>query len=257
MGIIVLALFTSNPGELSARIANFNKTTTKTTVTTTPSALLAYDFSILPVSNICSTYADGKTIGPFLNQWAGYGCTTITSVNGNNQLQEKPKAATAANETHSALVTGPNYSGSMTFTTDLKTVKQLRQGSAPNPWEVGWVFWDFKYDANKNTNEYYFIPKATGWELGKGDPSYAGGQRFLATCDVTQKEVCQTFPIGGTYTVKVQQTVNAASTKMVVSVNGKIVTSFTDTQKPYSSGKIGFYTEDATVNFDNIAVTQP
>ena len=35
-------------------------------------------------------------------------------------------------------------------------------------------------------------------------------------------------------------------------IDGEQVTTFTDEERPYLSGKIGFYTEDARVGFDNI-----
>ena len=36
-------------------------------------------------------------------------------------------------------------------------------------------------------------------------------------------------------------------------VNGAVLTSFTDTERPYTSGKVGFYAEDAEVELDGVA----
>ena len=84
-----------------------------------------------------------------------------------------PSVATRADETHSALVlTRKRYRGNLSFAGRLRTVRQLRTGSAPNPWECGWIVWNYQ-DAE---HFYYLAVKPNGWELGKRDPVYAGGQ---------------------------------------------------------------------------------
>jgi hypothetical protein len=40
---------------------------------------------------------------------------------------------------------------------------------------------------------------------------------------------------------------------MTVSVNGAKVASFTDSERPYPSGMVGLYNEDALVYFDDIS----
>ena len=39
---------------------------------------------------------------------------------------------------------------------------------------------------------------------------------------------------------------------MTVKVNGTLLVSFTDKERPYTSGKVGFYTEDAEVELDGV-----
>jgi hypothetical protein len=39
---------------------------------------------------------------------------------------------------------------------------------------------------------------------------------------------------------------------ITLAVDGKVLTTFTDMERPYLSGKFGFYTEDAKVAFDNV-----
>ena len=93
---------------------------------------------------------------------------------------------TSPDETHSALLTSKRTWSDQTFSFTTTTLAQLRQGSAPNPWEVGWVLWHY----TDNTHFYSFIAKPNGWELGKEDPAYPGAQRFLASGP------SPTYPVG-------------------------------------------------------------
>src|SRR5438093_288293 len=47
-------------------------------------------------------------------------------------------------ETHSALLVGSRTWGNQTISLRMTTLTQLRTGSAPNPWEVGWVMFHFR-----------------------------------------------------------------------------------------------------------------
>ena len=154
-------------------------------------------------------------------------------------LSLAPMAATSPSETHSALVLSQaSFGGDFTFGASVLTDQQLRLNSAPNPWETAWVVWDY----TDNDHFYYFALKTNGWELGKRDPAYAGGQRFLATgSDLT-------FLLKTWYDVAVVQSAGTMS----VSVGGTVITSFTDTERPYASGQVGIYTEDARIYVDNV-----
>lgn len=158
------------------------------------------------------------------------------------QFTLEPKAATSPRETHAALVlSDSSYSSPASgtprvdFTTSLRTVRQLRTGSAPNPWEVGWVLWHYTDDSHF----YYVNLKPNGWELGKEDPAYDGAQRYLATGSEPA------FPVGGYYTVRV---VHAFDTMQVI-VNGRKLCEYQDLERPYLSGHIGLYCEDSEVTF--------
>lgn len=186
-------------------------------------------------------YTDGESFGSWFTQFAGYGTVGIESDADNNVLHLSPQAVTSSDKTQSSLVTGPAYNGPIQFQSKILTVAQLRTGSTPNPWEVGWVVWNY----TDNAHFYYFIPKPNGWELGKRDPAYPGGQRFLATGSD------KLFPIGQFYNVKITQD---AQNLITVWVDGAKITSFTDTERPYTSGKIGLYTEDAHVHVDDVSV---
>src|SRR5215510_10924225 len=199
-------------------------------------AVITENFSSMPID---TCFADGTTVGLWRFVFDGYGCTAAVYVNGNVALMERPAAATWEGETHSALAVGPSVSGDFTAQLWMATANQLRTGSAPAPWEVGWVLWHY----TDNVHFYYFIPKPNGWELGKADPAYPGSQRFVATGSTP------TFPIG----VWRQVTVVQSGQTFQVAVDGTTVTTFTDRERPYSSGRLGLYSEDAQVYFDNVS----
>ena len=153
-----------------------------------------------------------------------------------------PAAPTSLSQTHAALVTSSTtFTNDVNFRGSTRTVRQLRQNNPPNPWEVSWLIWNFK----DNTHFYYIVLKPGGWELGKADPAYPGAQRFLATGSSTR------FPVGPWNTFEIVH--DQAAGSMTVKVNGSVLVAFTDKERPYTSGKIGFYAEDAEVELDGVA----
>jgi len=123
------------------------------------------------------------------------------------------------------------------MTTSVETLEQLRVGTA-NPWETAWLVWNYA----DNDHFYYFAMKPNGWELGKRDPDYAGGQRFLATStDVT-------FEVGKWNRFEITQDGN----RIAISVDGVELVRFQDLERPYLGGRIGLYTEDARVMLDDV-----
>jgi len=163
----------------------------------------------------------------------------LESSNTSQLLSLAPAAATSAAETHAALVVSQAaLSGDFTYSAQVLTDQQLRTGSAANPWETAWMVWDY----TDNDHFYYFALKTNGWELGKRDPSYPGGQRFLATgSDVS-------FALKTWYGFSVIQ----AGSTMTISVDGRQIVSFTDQERPYGGGRVGLYSEDARVYLDNV-----
>jgi hypothetical protein len=196
------------------------------------------DFSSMPTG---ACLEDGTAIGSWSFVYDGYGCTAFMAINGNTVLVEQPQSAADPYETHAGLALGSATSGDVIVQADMATTRQLRIGTAPNPWEVAWLLWRF----TDNQHFYYFIPKPNGWELGKADPAYPGAQRFLATGSSPQ------FPLGAWYRVRVTHSGNT----MQVFVNGVLITTVTDTESPYSSGRVGLYTEDAESYFDNVSIS--
>jgi large repetitive protein len=197
------------------------------------------DFSSYQMG-IC--FADQSTLEEWYVVFHGFGCTKIENTT-NPQLHEAPVVSQLPAETHASLVVGPSFAGPISYRGKLLTEKQLRVNSSPNPWEVAWAIWNYQ----DNEHFYYFIPKPNGWELGKRDPAYPGGQRFLATGSAPS------FPIRKWYSFQVTQD---AKNTISVYVNGLLITKYTDTESPYTAGAIGLYNEDAHVHFDNISVTR-
>lgn len=201
-------------------------------------------------------WADGSTHGGWKSIYNGYG-TVGTETDGSRVLTQSPKPSTSPGETHAALVLSTARYGDLDLTTRMKTVRQLRTPT-PNAWETAWLVWNYTTDQSF----YYIVLKPNGWELGKVDgakrdpsgpscvwPSYAncvypGAQRFLATGSSPQ------YPVGRWYEVNVRQEAN----RIAIAVNGAPLVSFTDTERPYTSGMIGLYNEDAHVHFDDVRV---
>jgi hypothetical protein len=186
-------------------------------------------------------WADGTIHGDLYSVFDGYGSVAVRR-DGSKVLNLSPKASISPDETHAALVTTVPTFEDFELSARIKTVDQLRPND-PNPWEVGWIVWNY----TDNKHFYYLALKPNGWELGKADPGYSGAQRFLATGSD------RSFPIGRWNTVGVRQVGNTLS----VSANGETLVTFTDQERPYTHGSIGFYTEDARVNVDNVTVQSP
>jgi hypothetical protein len=201
-------------------------------------ATIIETFSAFPLERC---FQDGERVGSWLFAFNGFGCVAAVSVNGNTLLAERPAESTSEYETHAALAVGPSASGDVSVQASLITTRQLRLGTAPNAWEVAWLLWHFA----DNTHFYYFIPKPNGWELGKADPAYPGAQRFLAT------GTWPVFPVGTWNRVSITQ----VGQTIDVSVNGELLTRFTDRERTYTSGRVGLYTEDAESYFDDVSVT--
>jgi hypothetical protein len=189
-----------------------------------------------------TNWRDGSVHGPWTVVFNGYGSVGVELVGTSNKVMHlRPATPTSAGETHAALLRSNASFGDLEAQIRMKTVSQLR--SNPNAWEQGWIVWHY----TDPDHFYYLVLKANGWELGKRDPAYPGGQRFLATGGAP------TYPAGTWHTV----TINQVGSTMSAVVDGRTLTSFTDAQSPYTQGSLGLYSEDAHVHFDNISVRTP
>ena len=200
------------------------------------------DFSGYPPGPCLSDLA---AFGPWTVGYGGFGCVQIEDPQ--HWLHEAPLASTQPGETHASLVVGPYVAAPFTFRSRAATIAQLRQNSPPNPWEVAWIVWDYADDAHF----YYFALKTNGWELGKRDPAYPGGQRFLAT------GASPSVVLGAWATIVVRQSGATLAVDIDPGFGAQNVVVFTDLETPYGSGRIGFYNEDAHVHFDDVRVTRP
>lgn len=185
-------------------------------------------------------WAEGTSHGRWQTVFDGYGRVSIETT-GSRVVHAAPATASSPGETHAALVTSRETFGDLDLSARMLTTRQLRRGSSPHAWETAWLLWHY----TDNTHFYYLILKPNGWELGKEDPAYPGHQRFLATGENRK------FPVGSWYSASVRQEGGVIE----ISVDGKPLLRFVDRERPYLSGRIGLYTEDAAVAFDDVIVT--
>jgi hypothetical protein len=170
-------------------------------------------------------------------QYDGYGQVKVQS----GSLTLAPRAAVHPDETHAALVVAGDPSWrDYQFDARMRTEQQLRQNSAPNPWEVGWLM--FRYQSPQLA--YYLAHKTNGLELGKLVPTPTGARQvFLATTEQPAAELGRWY----NYRVVVQ------SSTVSVYVDGTLQITYTDPE-PILNGRVGLYSEDAEASFEQLAV---
>ena len=185
--------------------------------------------------------AEAPVLGPgrpWQIAYDGYGHVLASTHHGAVLLALQPARPTSPAKTHAALVLSRSSWRGFTAEVRLRTNRQLRQ-PRPNAWEVGWLLWHYVSDERF----YYIALKPNGWELGKADPNYPGQQRFLAT------GTHPAFPTARWYAVRVQQRGDVIQ----VSVDGRRLVRFVDTQDPILSGRVGLYVEDASATYQPVA----
>lgn len=168
----------------------------------------------------------------------GYGSVIID----NNGIYLKPEIATAAGETHAALVKSDFEFRDFTLEIKAVTKNQIREGSEPNAWEVFWIFFNYvpTDDGKKRTN--YFTLKPNGYELGTASGEL--DQVFLATGSDVQLE------IGEEYVYRIYK----SGSYIEVSINGsKVIEGEYNIYDDY--GSIGLYSEDAEVEVLSVDIT--
>ena len=194
------------------------------------------DFAGYPAGE---TWGEGSVHGIWVVRYHGYGSVRVGCA---KVLELAPAQATAAAETHASLVTTRTDHRNGVLDLEARTVRQLRTNGPPNPWETAWVIFRYVDD----DSFYYLALKTNGWELGKRDPAYPGGQRFLDTGANPRVDV-------GTWTrVRISMAANAFS----VELNGVAVSDAVDGERPILAGAVGLYTEDAHVQFANVSFAE-
>jgi hypothetical protein len=174
----------------------------------------------------------------------GYGKVGVEETENGEQVHYlSPMRPERPEETHAALKITEKRYRDLQMTLRVRTIRQLRQRTNPNPWETAWVVWHYQDDGHF----YYLTLKPNGWEIGKRDPAYPGGQRFLASDKVP------IYYFNTWYDIRVVQ----VGSTMAVWVNGLPLTRFTDDQSPYTEGHVGLYAEDAYAQFADIQVQPP
>jgi len=196
--------------------------------------------------------------GKWKAAYTGYGSMGVardntTSGTTNNYFFEHPKTSKSSNETRGSLVTTSKAFSDFKMTLNIKTVKQLRQNSPPNPWETAWVFWHYT-DAFHN---YVLVLKTNGLEIQKKDNN--------SQCDACQIYLLENhnFPVklGQWQAITVRVTNSASDTPHIkVWINGVKAADFVDKKihqpnsPQLSRGYVGLYCEDSVANFDNVKI---
>jgi hypothetical protein len=174
----------------------------------------------------------------------GYGKVGVEETETGKQVHYlSPMRPERPEETHAALKISTKTYRDLQLTMRVRTIRQLRQRSTPNPWETAWVIWHYRDDQHF----YYLTLKPNGWEIGKRDPSYPGNQRFLVS------DKLPIYYFNTWYDIRVIQ----VGTTMAVWVNGQPLARFTDDQSPYTEGRVGLYAEDAYAQFADVVVEPP
>ena len=183
---------------------------------------------------------------PQPSQWYqvfnGYGHTSVTGSGSDQTITLSVATTHSPRVTHAALVLSRLWYQDFAASAQVRTVRQLRGGSAgaPNPWEVGWVVWHY----TSPQHFYALTLEPNGWLLSKQDPAYPGGERFLDSGKFP------TFPVGGSHRVGIVQ----AGNQITVSADGRVLTKYIDTERPYVTGGFGLYAEDSVASFRAIHV---
>jgi len=174
--------------------------------------------------------------------WDGDGSMGVKQMHdGNNVLFLEPKPSTESTETRSALVLSALEYKDFVLSLDVMTERQLRQNTPPNPWEVAWIIWRWQ----DNTHFYYFNVAFDASEVGK----YDGGQN-----PQNQKFLVSTETLTAVVGQWMHWDITVRGDHITVEVDGTRIFDFEDSSS-FDTGKLGLYTEDAAVVFDNIRIT--
>jgi hypothetical protein len=180
-------------------------------------------------------WTDGSVHGPWRAIFNGEGHNLASG----DAIVLEPRPARSATETHAGLIVSRLSYTNIDYSSRIETLHQLRLNDEPNPWEVGWLIWNY----TDRHHFYYIALKPNGWEVGKADPGYPGNQRFLATGP-------ETFPVGYGHDVRIMH----RGDSFRIWVDGRLLINFTDQERPYSAGSVGIYTEDAVVRYEQLTL---
>lgn len=119
--------------------------------------------------------------------------------------------------------------------------RQLRQGTPPNPWEVGWIGFNWTYDAAGKKKTNFFVAKTNGIQLENSFDEI--GETFLFTAPLP------TIQVGTYYDIQlIKQGKNLKAW-----VDGNVVLDITNPNLYNVPGQLAFYSEDAVVRFQNVS----
>jgi hypothetical protein len=210
--------------------------------------VLALGWLLLPVltgsacqEHQCTSWPEGAARGGLTLSYAGYGTARACQDGAAWRWVLSPRSASGPSDTHAALARTAAPAGSLDVQVRIRTRQRLR-GQA-NPWEAGWLIWRYTDDHHF----YYLVLKPNGFEIGKEDPAYPGAQRYLVTRSTPR------FEVSAWHTIEVRQ----SGATMAVTVDGRPLASVHDRERPYATGDVGLYTEDAVAEFTGLRISWP
>jgi Domain of Unknown Function (DUF1080) len=180
--------------------------------------------------------------GNWYGMWNGGGSmgTVHDTKSDTNVFFLDPRAATSANETHSALVISTSKFKNFKLSADIRIDNQKRQNTQAHPWEGGWILWHW----NDPTHHYYIALKTTGTEIGKYDGgTNPSSQIIIKTITKPKADIGEWDHLDLT----------VINNHIVAVIDGVKAFDYYDNSS-FNTGKIAMYCEDATVSFDNIEV---
>lgn len=199
-----------------------------------------------------STNTDPNAVGMKATDWDiisdGEGTVTFDA----DGILMTPKVATASDQTHAIWLLAKSTESKLlqNFKATIKytNIAQLRTGSAPNAWEVFWLFFNYTVDGFGKKVTNYAMIKPSGTEVGRAFDEK--GQEFLVTNGTP------TLQIGTTHTL----TVTKSGPNVKILHDGVLAADFTSEAAPSVNyiydvpGAIGLYTEDAQVRVSSVVI---
>jgi hypothetical protein len=186
--------------------------------------------------------------GKWHNIYNGGGSSGVLYANSVNKIFYMfPKTATSPGESSASAVETTKKFSNFELSLSVKTVKQLRLNSPPNPWEAATII----FRQTDYWHYYAFVVKTNGIEFDKKDCNTCTdpvqGQRFLVTLPNPKLKI-------GSYS---NWKITAIGNHFTIAVDGIKVIDYIDStmSSKLASGSIVLYNEDANAHFDNVYIT--
>jgi len=201
------------------------------------------------------TSPNGKWKNKFLGTGdLSNGTSGVRAVGGvGNVMYIKTGQVNAAGHTTSTVNYTVDTFQDFEFTCRMRTIQQLRTGSAPNSWEAAWLVWRVGDPLGAQMG-YYFVLKTNGCEFGKSDNMEGSISNYILATPVTP-----TLTLNQWYNVRVR----AIGNRHKVWIDGTLVIDYEDispkdaplpSRNIQKSGRIVVYAEDAEVEFDTVRI---
>ena len=186
----------------------------------------AYDSCPQGLNDIPLTVENWKT------EYSGYGKVIYQD----NKIFMAPKEARIPQNTHASLVLSKFkvLSDNFEIVVDYKNVTSLRKVK-PNTWEVFWLFFNYVPGADNVKTANYVVAKPNGIELGRA--AKLTEQAFIKTAEEPR----------ATFNEWHRLKVHKAGGALKVYFDEVFVFETSEDQLFTAHGKIGLYTEDASV----------